>query len=236
MTWSDDSIAGGAGNVAYVTSKNAVLGLTRTAAVEGGERGIRVNAVCPGAVEGRMMRSIDDQRLSTTAAPARNPLCRRAHPEEIADTVAFLLSEQAGTRCRRRQARAASGNVGYGRGLPPSTCARTRVEQADQQHAESGETERRRGMLAGVRPIAQQCGQHETGPARDEAGDRSVAGEVRVSAFGDAAREVRKCGSALPPSKPARKLSTIVCHMDNSLTFASGGRAVGAAPRRRDAG
>jgi NAD(P)-dependent dehydrogenase (short-subunit alcohol dehydrogenase family) len=96
MTWSDDSIAGGAGNVAYVTSKNAVLGLTRTAAVDGGERGIRVNAVCPGAVEGRMMRSIDDQRLSTTAAPARNPLCRRAHPEEIADTVAFLLSEQAG--------------------------------------------------------------------------------------------------------------------------------------------
>jgi NAD(P)-dependent dehydrogenase (short-subunit alcohol dehydrogenase family) len=94
-TSSATAFSGGAGNVAYVTSKNAVLGLTRTAAVEGAERGIRVNAVCPGAVEGRMMRSIDEQRLSTTAAPARNPLGRRARPDEIADTVAFLLSEQA---------------------------------------------------------------------------------------------------------------------------------------------
>ncbi|WP_326834436.1 SDR family oxidoreductase [Amycolatopsis rhabdoformis] len=94
-TASGAAFAAGAGNVAYVTSKHAVLGLTRAAAVEAAERGIRVNAVCPGAVEGRMMRSIDAQRLSTEDVPAGNPLGRRARPEEIADTVAFLLSPQA---------------------------------------------------------------------------------------------------------------------------------------------
>jgi 3alpha(or 20beta)-hydroxysteroid dehydrogenase len=94
-TASGAAFAGGAGNVAYVTSKHAVLGLTRTAAVEAADRGIRVNAICPGPVEGRMMRSIDQQRTQAGPAPAGNPLGRRARPAEIADAVAFLLSGKA---------------------------------------------------------------------------------------------------------------------------------------------
>ncbi|QRP43428.1 SDR family oxidoreductase [Amycolatopsis sp. FDAARGOS 1241] len=72
-----------------------MLGLTRAAAVEAADRGIRVNAVCPGAVDGRMMRTIDAQRLSTEDLPAGNPRGRRARPAEIAETVAFLPSPQA---------------------------------------------------------------------------------------------------------------------------------------------
>jgi NAD(P)-dependent dehydrogenase (short-subunit alcohol dehydrogenase family) len=95
ITASGAAFAGGPGNVAYVTSKHAVLGLTRTAAVEAAGRGIRVNAVCPGSVEGRMMRSIDARRDPAGPAPAPSPLGRRARPGEIADTVAFLLSDNA---------------------------------------------------------------------------------------------------------------------------------------------
>ena len=81
----------------YVASKHAVVGMARSAALEGAARGVRVNAVCPGAVEGRMMQAA---RGGAEAGPADDdpmlagvPLKRYASPEEVADVVAFLLSD-----------------------------------------------------------------------------------------------------------------------------------------------
>jgi NAD(P)-dependent dehydrogenase (short-subunit alcohol dehydrogenase family) len=81
----------------YVASKHAVVGMARTAALEGAARRVRVNAVCPGAVEGRMMQAA---RGGAEAGPADAdpmlagvPLKRYASPEEVADVVAFLLSD-----------------------------------------------------------------------------------------------------------------------------------------------
>jgi NAD(P)-dependent dehydrogenase (short-subunit alcohol dehydrogenase family) len=82
----------------YVASKHAVLGLTRTAAKEVAARGIRVNAVCPGPVGGRMMESIeqgtglaDARALFTAGIPAG----RYATPEDVAAAVSYLLSDDA---------------------------------------------------------------------------------------------------------------------------------------------
>jgi NAD(P)-dependent dehydrogenase (short-subunit alcohol dehydrogenase family) len=89
---------------AYVASKHAVLGITRTAAVELAESGIRVNAVCPGPIETRMMGSLEEQRaqlLGGEASGSREvyaepiPMRRYGTPEEVAETVAFLASDRA---------------------------------------------------------------------------------------------------------------------------------------------
>ncbi|MER5185468.1 glucose 1-dehydrogenase [Streptomyces sp. NPDC002896] len=87
----------------YTASKHAVIGLTRTAASDLAAGGIRVNAVCPGPVDTRMMASLDTQRVAGSATPqaeqgkmaARVALQRYAEPEEIAAMVAFLASDAA---------------------------------------------------------------------------------------------------------------------------------------------
>jgi NAD(P)-dependent dehydrogenase (short-subunit alcohol dehydrogenase family) len=82
----------------YVASKHAVLGLTRVAALEAAARNVRVNAICPGPVDGRMMRSIEhgiDPGAAPNAFAPAIPMGRYATPEEIAETVAFLLSPAA---------------------------------------------------------------------------------------------------------------------------------------------
>jgi NAD(P)-dependent dehydrogenase (short-subunit alcohol dehydrogenase family) len=84
---------------AYVASKHAVIGLTRTAALEGASRGIRVNAICPGPIEGRLMAAAAG---GATYAPEEDPflsgvpLGRYGSPDEVAETIAFLLSPAAG--------------------------------------------------------------------------------------------------------------------------------------------
>jgi len=93
-TASTAALAGAPGLAAYVTSKHAVLGLTRTAALEAAERGIRVNAVCPGAIEGRMMGSLDAQRadvLHTDTHAGRT----YATADDVAAVVMFLFSDAA---------------------------------------------------------------------------------------------------------------------------------------------
>lgn len=84
---------------AYVASKHAVIGLTRTAALEGAPRGIRVNAICPGPIEGRLMSAAAS---GASYLPGEDPfltgvpLARYGSPDEVAETIAFLLSPAAG--------------------------------------------------------------------------------------------------------------------------------------------
>jgi len=89
---------------AYVGSKHAVLGLTRSSAVELGGSGIRVNAICPGPTDTRMMKSLEEQRAERMGVSAEGseggfsapiPMGRYGTPEEIAETVAFLASDGA---------------------------------------------------------------------------------------------------------------------------------------------
>jgi len=98
-TASTAGVIGAAGLVGYIASKHAVIGITRTAALECGGLGIRVNAVCPGPVEGRMMTSLEDGLGGAAAREAflaSLPLSRYARVDEVADMVAFLLSDEAG--------------------------------------------------------------------------------------------------------------------------------------------
>lgn len=87
------------GAVAYVTSKHALLGLTRAMAVDYASEGIRVNCVCPGTVDTPMFRwsaSLDfDPASVINACEAMHPIGRLAQPAEIAEVIAFLLSDAA---------------------------------------------------------------------------------------------------------------------------------------------
>jgi NAD(P)-dependent dehydrogenase (short-subunit alcohol dehydrogenase family) len=79
----------------YNASKGGVLLLTKTMAVELGQYGIRVNALCPGYIQTPMAEAIDDPEF--TAAYARNyiPLHRVGKPAEVAAAYAFLASDDA---------------------------------------------------------------------------------------------------------------------------------------------
>lgn len=90
-----------AGQVAYAASKAAVIGMTTTAALEAGERGVRVNCINPGPLEGRMMEEIaGGMRRSRGGEPsglrgAMVPVGRWGRPEEVAQLVVFLASDAA---------------------------------------------------------------------------------------------------------------------------------------------
>ena len=94
-------VVGAPGLCAYSASKHAIIGLTRTAAAEVAQCGVRVNAICPSAIQTRMIDS-----LASMYAPvdpdsvrdqfiARNPTRRYGLPEEVAQVVLFLSSEAA---------------------------------------------------------------------------------------------------------------------------------------------
>jgi NAD(P)-dependent dehydrogenase (short-subunit alcohol dehydrogenase family) len=78
----------------YVASKHAVLGLTKTAAVEYGRYGIRVNAVSPGAVRTEMLLAVFGSE-EVDRMGAVHPIGRIGRPEEIADAVAWLFSNES---------------------------------------------------------------------------------------------------------------------------------------------
>jgi NAD(P)-dependent dehydrogenase (short-subunit alcohol dehydrogenase family) len=97
LTASICSFGGGADLVAYHTSKHALLGLMRSAAVYGGPLGIRVNAVAPGVVPTNLL---PPSGTSTgTAGPSERarlaPLRRAGTSDEVAGVVAFLLGDDA---------------------------------------------------------------------------------------------------------------------------------------------
>jgi NAD(P)-dependent dehydrogenase (short-subunit alcohol dehydrogenase family) len=81
---------------AYVAAKHGVVGLTRSAALEGAERGVRVNALVTGNVDTPLYRSlIGAPPVGELAGPAPNPTGRVSSPDEIASFVAYLLSDEA---------------------------------------------------------------------------------------------------------------------------------------------
>lgn len=88
---------GSPGMAAYVASKHAVIGLTRTAAAECGSAGVRVNCVAPGPVAGRMIDAIAS-KLGNGAQDeiaARIPLGHFADPDHVAAMICFLASDES---------------------------------------------------------------------------------------------------------------------------------------------
>jgi NAD(P)-dependent dehydrogenase (short-subunit alcohol dehydrogenase family) len=100
-TSSTAGLRGTGGLCAYIASKHAVIGLTRSAADEWAAHGIRINCVNPGPIEGRMMQSIEqglapgNNGTVAAAISAANPARRYGLPEEVATLVAFLASDDA---------------------------------------------------------------------------------------------------------------------------------------------
>jgi NAD(P)-dependent dehydrogenase (short-subunit alcohol dehydrogenase family) len=80
---------------AYCSSKAGLLGLTRSLAHGLGAEGIRVNAVCPGAVDTPMLAPLLAMPDAVARLEERIPLKRVAQPEDIAKVVRFLLSDDA---------------------------------------------------------------------------------------------------------------------------------------------
>jgi 3alpha(or 20beta)-hydroxysteroid dehydrogenase len=98
------SIAGLRGSpniIAYTASKHAVIGLTRSAAIELVRRGIRVNAICPAPIETSMARELEQGFGKDNPARAHErfaasiPMRRFGEPDEVAALVVFLLSPDA---------------------------------------------------------------------------------------------------------------------------------------------
>lgn len=83
------------GASAYVAAKHGVIGLTRSAAIEYGPRGIRVNAVCPGFVHTRQTAAVQSDEALHKRIDDLNPIGRMAEPSEIASAVVFLFSNDA---------------------------------------------------------------------------------------------------------------------------------------------
>lgn len=86
-------VMGNAGQANYTASKAGLIGLTKTVARELAPRGITVNAVAPGFIDTSMTKALPDK--VKTAMVAQIPLGRIGQPEDVAEAVAFLVSDNA---------------------------------------------------------------------------------------------------------------------------------------------
>ncbi|MEY4864158.1 MAG: hypothetical protein RLZ51_2253 [Pseudomonadota bacterium] len=110
---SDQALVGKPASAAYGASKAALAQLTRSAALDWGVHGVRINCIAPGSTDTAMLRDVMRQLAARAAgtqpdasaasgsgaqagfAPSSVPLGRMAHPDEMAQAVAFLASEAA---------------------------------------------------------------------------------------------------------------------------------------------
>jgi 3-oxoacyl-[acyl-carrier protein] reductase len=86
------ALAGG-GIVHYSAAKAGILGFTRAVAQQVGRYGIRVNAVCPGHIDTPMTREISSEARERVVA--RTPVGRAGQPEDIANAVFWLASDES---------------------------------------------------------------------------------------------------------------------------------------------
>lgn len=96
-TASQAGVRGVPGLTGYVASKHAVVGLSQSVALEVAAEGIRVNCLCPGPTDTRMMRSIEDVVRAGGGDPSsfttRIPVGRYGQPAEIAAFAAWVLAD-----------------------------------------------------------------------------------------------------------------------------------------------
>lgn len=90
---STNALRGMAMTAAYTAAKHGVLGLSRALALEYAAKGIRINAVCPGAMQTPMLQESFGDQMDAFASHI--PLGRLAAPREVAELVAFVASERA---------------------------------------------------------------------------------------------------------------------------------------------
>jgi NAD(P)-dependent dehydrogenase (short-subunit alcohol dehydrogenase family) len=84
------------GASAYVASKHAVVGLTKTAALENAKQNIRINAVCPGIIKTAMIdRATGKDKVVEKTFVDMEPVGRMGNPEEVAEAVIWLCSDSA---------------------------------------------------------------------------------------------------------------------------------------------
>jgi NAD(P)-dependent dehydrogenase (short-subunit alcohol dehydrogenase family) len=88
-------LMGSAGAAAYVASKHAVIGLTKTAALENALKGIRVNAVCPAVIETAMADRIFGEPTVNKAIRALHPIGRFGTSLEVAEGVLWMCSSKS---------------------------------------------------------------------------------------------------------------------------------------------
>ncbi|NNE67549.1 MAG: SDR family oxidoreductase [Pyrinomonadaceae bacterium] len=82
-------------NPLYVATKHAVIGLTKSAALEFAQKGIRVNAVLPAAIETPMIDRFAKDEETEKFLTSLHPIGRMGKPEEVAETVLWLCSERS---------------------------------------------------------------------------------------------------------------------------------------------
>ncbi|MBI4451499.1 SDR family oxidoreductase [Candidatus Woesearchaeota archaeon] len=88
-------LQGGASVAAYCASKGGVLNLTRAMALAHAREGIRVNCICPGAIDTPMLRKDFPTDRQVRAIVAANPMGRVGKPEEVAAAILWLASDEA---------------------------------------------------------------------------------------------------------------------------------------------
>lgn len=81
-----------AGLAAYISSKHAVVGLSKAAALEAGEFGVRVNCVCPAAMRTPMLAALDPEKAASLVRP--QAIKRLIEPSEVAQLVVWLASDR----------------------------------------------------------------------------------------------------------------------------------------------